>query len=204
VNAERLPVFLWDSGSACGVTDDPQAAARHAERFVRDGQEARVEQAISMVDQGLERSYLRTGDAHVGRPGPGGIVLWQPAAGTGGVPGWMPPAGEGAKPTVAQLGIDPGAQRWERSGPDDAAIEIAFPENPGRWERGDWVLMRVDGDADGRVLVFSRLEWECFIDGARKGEFNDAVDQISGRDLPVPPGTRGNLPGDPLTEGVAP
>jgi hypothetical protein len=35
--------------------------------------------------------------------------------------------------------------------------------------------MRVSGDDAGRVLVFDRNEWECFIDGARKGEFNDAV-----------------------------
>jgi hypothetical protein len=35
--------------------------------------------------------------------------------------------------------------------------------------------MRVSGDGAGRVLVFDRNEWECFIDGARKGEFNDAV-----------------------------
>ena len=40
---------------------------------------------------------------------------------------------------------------------------------------GDWVLMRVNGDADGRVLVFDRHEWECFLDGARQGEFDDAI-----------------------------
>ena len=32
--------------------------------------------------------------------------------------------------------------------------------------------MRVAGDPAGRVLVFDRNEWECFIDGARKGEFD--------------------------------
>jgi hypothetical protein len=35
--------------------------------------------------------------------------------------------------------------------------------------------MRVTGDAGGRVLVFDRHEWECFLDGARKGEFDDAA-----------------------------
>jgi hypothetical protein len=35
--------------------------------------------------------------------------------------------------------------------------------------------MRVAGDQARRVLVFDRNEWECFIDGARKGEFDDAV-----------------------------
>ena len=31
--------------------------------------------------------------------------------------------------------------------------------------------MRVSGDPAGRVLVFDRNEWECFLDGARNGEF---------------------------------
>jgi hypothetical protein len=35
--------------------------------------------------------------------------------------------------------------------------------------------MRVVGDPADRVLVFDRNEWECFIDGARNGEFDDAA-----------------------------
>jgi hypothetical protein len=35
--------------------------------------------------------------------------------------------------------------------------------------------MRVAGDPAERVLVFDRNEWECFIDGARNGEFDDAA-----------------------------
>jgi hypothetical protein len=34
--------------------------------------------------------------------------------------------------------------------------------------------MRVAGDRAGRVLVFDRNEWECFVDGVRNGEFDDA------------------------------
>ena len=86
----------------------------------------------------------------------------------------MDGAGAG-KPTPEDLGIDLAAQRWSRSGTGAGAIEIAFPENPSRWTRGDWVLMRVAGDADRRTLVFDRNEWECFLDGARKGEFDDAA-----------------------------
>jgi len=41
--------------------------------------------------------------------------------------------------------------------------------------RAEWVLMRVAGDPDQRVLVFDRHEWECFLDGARNGEFDDAA-----------------------------
>jgi hypothetical protein len=73
-----------------------------------------------------------------------------------------------AKPTVADLGIDPDRQHWQRSGAGTGAIEIALTSK-------DWVLMRVAGDPDGRVLVFDRHEWKCFLDGARKGEFDDAA-----------------------------
>jgi hypothetical protein len=84
-------------------------------------------------------------------------------------------AGRG-KPTPADLGIDPATLRWGRSGAGEGAIEIAFPENPARWARGDWVLMRVTGDTEGRTLVFDRNEWECFLDGVRNGEFDDAAE----------------------------
>ncbi len=79
-----------------------------------------------------------------------------------------------AKPTPAELGLDPDRLSWQRSGDTDGSVEIAFPLSP-LWDRGDWVLMRVAGDGTGRVLVFDRNEWECFIDGARKGEFDDAA-----------------------------
>ena len=87
----------------------------------------------------------------------------------------------GSKPTPEQLGIDPGALTWTRSGDGDGSIEVAFPLSP-RWARGDWVLMRVAGDPAARVLVFDRNEWECFIDGARNGEFDEAAD--TGRLMP--------------------
>ena len=79
------------------------------------------------------------------------------------------------KPTPQELGIDLAALAWERSGADDGSIEVAFPRSR-RWTRGDWVLMRVAGDQARRVLVFDRNEWECFIDGAKNGEFDDAAD----------------------------
>jgi hypothetical protein len=79
-----------------------------------------------------------------------------------------------AKPTVAGLGIDVGAQDWQRSGHGDGAVEIAFVAKlPGVGPQ--WVLMRVAGDPEGRVLVYDRNEWECFLDGVRAGEFDDAT-----------------------------
>lgn len=77
------------------------------------------------------------------------------------------------KPTAQALGIDPGAQTWQRSGTGEGCVEVAFARDAGGV--GEWVLLRVADDPDGRVLVYDRHEWECFLDGVRKGEFDDAV-----------------------------
>jgi Domain of unknown function (DUF397) len=79
-----------------------------------------------------------------------------------------------AKPTVEELGLDVAAQRWQRSGEGDGAIEVAMVADPAR-PGADWVLMRVAGDPAGRVLVYDRHEWECFLDGVRNGEFDDGA-----------------------------
>ncbi len=76
-----------------------------------------------------------------------------------------------AKPTPAALGIDPAQLDWQASGEGEGAIEVAF--TLARDEQ--WVLMRVSGDPEERVLLFDRNEWECFLDGARNGEFDDAA-----------------------------
>ena len=58
------------------------------------------------------------------------------------------------------------------------AIEIAFvPAAAAAGSAGcaEWVLMRVAGDPDSRVLVYDRHEWECFLDGAKGGEFDDGA-----------------------------
>ena len=132
-----------------------------------------------------------------------------------------------AKPTVEELGIDPDAQEWQRSGEGAGAIEIAVARvtsdvsgtvsasgrpgvspaagvpvtatvpgevvvsgDPGATvacgnndsrelampRDGGWILMRVADDPARRVLVFDRNEWECFLDGARNGEFDAAAD----------------------------
>jgi hypothetical protein len=78
------------------------------------------------------------------------------------------------KPTPDELGIDQTRLVWQRSGEGDGSIEIAMPLSAS-WTRGDWVLMRVAGDQADRILVFDRNEWDCFLDGVRNGEFNDAT-----------------------------
>jgi hypothetical protein len=84
------------------------------------------------------------------------------------------PSPVNAKPTVAGLGIDLGAQDWRRSGDGEGAIEIAFVDGAAGVGT-EWVLMRVTGDPEDRVLVYDWNEWECFLDGARGGEFDDAA-----------------------------
>jgi hypothetical protein len=123
------------------------------------------------------------------------------------------------KPTVADLGLNPDTQPWQRSGEGAGAIEVAFvqaaaspsalapatpeaqaPRVPGppaaegpvtfsatgeafspahSADLAEWVLMRVADDPEGRILVFDRHEWECFLDGARKGEFDDAANDAA-------------------------
>ncbi len=92
-----------------------------------------------------------------------------------------------SKPTVFELGIDLAAQSWQRSGQGGGAIEVAFARAqapapapaptplPVPTDEAEWVLLRVAGDPEQRVLVFDRHEWECFLDGARNGEFDDAA-----------------------------
>jgi hypothetical protein len=86
-----------------------------------------------------------------------------------------PGDGVPGKPTVESLGIDAAALSWQRSGDGEGAIEIAFAHRP-EGTAAEWVLMRVAGDPAERILVYDRHEWECFLDGVRKGEFDDALD----------------------------
>lgn len=79
------------------------------------------------------------------------------------------------KPAVEDLGIDVAVARWRRSAGGEGALEVAVVTQAGTGTRGEWVLMRVAGDPSGRVLVYDRNEWECFLDGIRKGEFDDAL-----------------------------
>lgn len=74
---------------------------------------------------------------------------------------------DSGKPTVEELGIDVDSLTWLSSNDTPGAIEVAFTQ--------EWVLMRVAGDPTNRVLVYDHHEWECFLDGAKKGEFDDAA-----------------------------
>jgi hypothetical protein len=77
------------------------------------------------------------------------------------------------KPTVEELGIDVAGQAWQSSAQGEGNIEVAIVPDPAG-AGGEWVLMRVTGDPAARVLVYDRHEWECFLDGVRNGEFEEA------------------------------
>ncbi|MBT8228157.1 MAG: DUF397 domain-containing protein [Dactylosporangium sp.] len=79
--------------------------------------------------------------------------------------------GSGNKPTVDELQVDLASQAWQRSGAGVDALETAMVEARG----ARWVLVRIAGDVAGRVLVYSRHEWACFLDGAKGGEFDEAL-----------------------------
>jgi hypothetical protein len=74
------------------------------------------------------------------------------------------------KPAVSELGIDLADVDWRGSGHGPGAIQVAFVSAAG----ADWVLLRSQESAGGLVSVFTIFEWECFLDGAKKGEFDDA------------------------------
>jgi hypothetical protein len=74
-------------------------------------------------------------------------------------------------PTPEALGIDLSILAWQSSGAD-GAIEVAMAGPDGEPGGQHWVLLRVADDPDGRVLVYDRHEWECFLDGVRNGEFD--------------------------------
>jgi DNA-3-methyladenine glycosylase I len=89
------------------------------------------------------------------------------------------------KPTLSQLGVDVAALDWRRSGTGPGSFEVAFVGGPAdAGTAAPWVLLRVAGDPSGRVLVYDRVEWQAFREGARLGEFDDAAE-------PGPPAAAG-------------
>ena len=69
---------------------------------------------------------------------------------------------------MTELHVDTRFLRWRRSSMGPRAIEIAFA-----WVGGEeWVLLRLADAPDERVSVCSRFEWNCFLEGAKNGEFD--------------------------------
>jgi Domain of unknown function (DUF397) len=83
----------------------------------------------------------------------------------------LPAARVTGKPTPDDLGVDLSGLVWQSSGAA-GGIEVATAGAHGEPGGQHWVLMRVAGDPDGRVLVYDWHEWECFLNGVRNGEFD--------------------------------
>lgn len=75
------------------------------------------------------------------------------------------------KPTVNELGIDLAGLEWKGSGQGPGIVQVAFVSARGT----EWVLLRSQENAGSLVSVFTSFEWECFLDGAKNGEFDDAA-----------------------------
>jgi hypothetical protein len=52
-----------------------------------------------------------------------------------------------------------------KSGANGGCVEVA--------NLGDSVALRDSKNPDGPVLMFTQFEWDCFLDGAEKGEFRE-------------------------------
>ena len=59
--------------------------------------------------------------------------------------------------------------RWTKASKSDSAngcVEVA--------QMTSWTGVRDSKNPGGPVLLFTQQEWDCFVDGAAKGEFNRA------------------------------
>jgi hypothetical protein len=56
-------------------------------------------------------------------------------------------------------------RKAQRSVPNGACVEVA--------RAGGMLAMRDSKDPDGPVLMYTPSEWHAFLDGAKKGEFDD-------------------------------
>jgi hypothetical protein len=94
------------------------------------------------------------------------------------------------KPTAEELSRQVGVRiddlPWQTSGHGAGMFQVAIvrpADEPGdvsgddssdvSGDDGVWVLVRLEGGAD--VQVYSRREWEAWLDGARRGEFDDLL-----------------------------
>jgi hypothetical protein len=113
------------------------------------------------IEIAFVRAVALPGDRDAAQPG-------DPAARPGGSAAAQPgdPAARPGGSAAAQPG-DPAARHGGSAAAQPGDHRAARP--------ADWVLMRVAGDPSGRVLVYDTYEWACFLDGVRKGEFDDAA-----------------------------
>lgn len=75
-----------------------------------------------------------------------------------------------AKELSEQLGCRVDDLPWQTSGHGDGMFQVAIVN---RHDGPTWVLVRLQGKPD--VQVYSKHEWVCFLDGARRGEFDDLL-----------------------------
>lgn len=77
------------------------------------------------------------------------------------------------KPSIedlsTQLGRSVDDLPWQTSGHGDGMFQVAVI----RPHDAVWILVRLQGQPG--VQVYSKHEWDCFLDGTRRGEFDDLL-----------------------------
>jgi hypothetical protein len=78
------------------------------------------------------------------------------------------------KPTVEelseQLGVRVDDLPWQTSGQGTGMFQVAIVRPH---DDVIWILVRLQGEPD--VQVYNRHEWECWLDGVHRGEFDDLL-----------------------------
>lgn len=78
------------------------------------------------------------------------------------------------KPTAEELSEKLGRPvddlPWQTSGHGDGMFQVAIVRPD---DGAVWILVRLEGKPD--VQIYNKHEWDCFLDGARRGEFDDLL-----------------------------
>lgn len=147
----------WTSGDTSDIAEDPDTAKTAAERHAVPAGTMTVE-FLLRADPPAPGPICRTGSGYRGRAGADGTVNWEAVSDIA--------ADVAQKPSCADLGINPDALEWKRSGAREDVIEVAFPEV--RYcPAGYWVLLRAGGR---EPLLLDRSKWNAFCGGAANSE----------------------------------
>lgn len=80
----------------------------------------------------------------------------------------------GGKPTAQELsgrlGVRLDDLPWRTSGRGEGMFQVAIT----CIDDTTWVLVRLQGQSND-AQVYSEHEWSCFLEGARRGEFDDLL-----------------------------
>lgn len=74
--------------------------------------------------------------------------------------------------------LDLASLQWHMASADTEGSGLQFATAEGVDGSRIFILRRA-ADPQGDVLVYTEAEWDAFLDGAKRGEFDDYVDGVS-------------------------